>query len=288
VILAPALVVLAIYAVILISAAQGVTQQILIGFGFGLSLAWVLTVLAGARILLLTARATSEGIQTAYPWGGQRALKWVLIDHVDRQLGFVRMHSSDGQQILLLLNGLDNGERLMRLALLRVSPTILSAPLQQELALLGGGVYRTRYTPPTPRVGLSPLWQALAGLMGLSGAGIAAWGSLMHLGALLITGVALGLVGVACLFVLRQTLTLTETDITLERGFGQPITLTWAEIKLIEYSPLQMMMALRGERRIVFIGAFFMAPNRRAHLQRAFDQHLVPHNVPVLQRWFIY
>lgn len=284
---APALVLLAVAATILIANAMGLARLILLGTGSGLALAWLVCATLFGRVLLVTIRTTNEGIEASYPGGGQRLLRWQIIDHVDRQLGFVRMHSSDGHTLLFIESSLTNGQRLLRQTLLRASPTVLSATLQQELALLGGGLFRTTYQPPTPRLVMSPMWLGLAGVTGMAGLILATWGSLMHAGPLLASGVAVGLIGVACLLILRQAITITDTGFTVDRGFGAPATLTWSEIKLIEYVPLEMMQALRGEKRVIFIGAFFMTPSRRDLLRAAFQKHLASQGVPVLQRWFI-
>lgn len=284
---APALVLLAMTAVILIADATGVARLILLGTGSGLALAWLVCATLFGRVLLVTVRTTTEGIEANYPGGGSQLLRWQIIDHVDRQLGFVRMHSSDGHTLMFIEGGLTNGQRLLRQTLLRASPTVLSPTLQQELALLGGGLFKTTYQPPTPRLGLSPVWLGLAGIAGVTGLALAAWGSLMHAGLLLAIGVGVGLVGVFCLLILRQAITITDTGFTVDRGFGAPVTLTWSEIKLIEYVPLEMMQALRGERRVIFIGSFFMTPSRRDLLRTSFQKHLESQGVPVLQRWFI-
>src|SRR5262249_32375509 len=149
-------------AAFLIAAPDREMKRIILGISGGLALGWLALALALARVMLVTVRTTGEGLVARYPWGNSRTLRWQLVDRVDRQLNFLRLHSIDNSRLLVFQSALEGGERLERMILLRVSPTVLSQPLQQELAMMGGGIFTTQPSPQTPRLTLAPIWSFLA------------------------------------------------------------------------------------------------------------------------------
>ena len=285
----PALVFLALIVIILSVGAAGPTATILLGIGAGMALGWITCVFLFARVLLMTIHVSGEGLIASYPWGGKQAIRWQIVDRADRQMGILRLRSSDGISLLILESGLTEGQQLLRQIILRVSSSVLSEPLQRELAILGGNVSAAQAQQPTfPQLGISPVWSLAAGALALGGAALATWGSVQQNLGLLAPGAIVGLVGVFLLLILRQTVILTEAGITITRTLGGPKTMGWSEVQLIEQLPLEMVLALRGEKRVVFLGPFFMTSLRRDLLRNAFHDRLIDQGISVYQRWWIW
>jgi|GEM_PF-2758866 len=285
----PIIILLALLAIRFISGVNAESASILLGIGSGMSIGILLCITVFARILFLTVRVTSNELIAEYPWGEQRVLTWKLIDRVDWQMGLLRIRSSDGKKLLILEGGLAHGEQLLRQIILRVSPNVLSRPLYYELTLLGGNVAENMTSgPPNPQLTIAPRWFVLAGLLAFGGSGLALGGSINHITLLLAVGALLGFVGVLLLLWFRQTITLTVSGITIKRGFGGPQTLSWTQIKLVEMAPLYMMMALRGESRLVFLGPFFLTATRRNLLLNTMESNLRERGISVFQRWWLF
>src|SRR5579883_564316 len=134
----PTVVLLALIALFRISHFTGEMAHVAAAACAALSALWIAESLLVARLVLTTVHVTTDGIETRTPWDGRKLLRWRLIDQVERRRGILRLHSSDGQHVTFVELGLTNSRQLLRHVLLRVSPTVLSAPLQQELAMLGG------------------------------------------------------------------------------------------------------------------------------------------------------
>jgi hypothetical protein len=284
----PALIFLALIVGVLVARLAGQTGQmatVMLGIGIGMALGWIACVLLFARMLLVTIAVAGDSLIASFPWGGKREIRWILIDRADRQLGVLRLRSSDGIGLLILPTGLTDGEQLLRQIILRVSPSVLSAPLQRELAILGGNRFVPAPHTPYPQLGIAPLWFVLAGGIAVGGAALTALGSFRNVPLVLAIGAVVGLVGVVLLLVLRQTIILTDTGLTITRTLRGPRSVAWTEIKLIEQLPLEIMLALRSEQRIVFLGPFFMTAMRRGLLRNALHTYLIDRGVPVYQRW---
>ena len=287
VLVAPALVLLGLLAAAtMLRHHDAMLAEILLGMAGGLVVMWMALLIGLARALLTTVRTTGEGIEVQLPWDERRLLRWKYVDLVERQMGFLRLQSSEGTRLLLLESSLTNGPRLLRQILLRVSPNVLSMPLQQELTMMGGGP-----TDPdaTQLLTVSPLWFALASGIALVGVVLSLWGEFGHLLALLIAGiVVLALCG-GVLFFFRQTITITEHNMLLERGFGRPQSLEWSQVAVIEMMPLQMLMAFRADnQRMVFLGPFFMAGLRADLWRSTVDVYLTSQGIPVFERWRVF
>jgi hypothetical protein len=282
VLVGPSLVLLAVLALARIT---GVMVPWLVAVCAGLGALWLVGCLALASWLLLTVRASSEGLEARTPWDGRRLLRWQLIENVERRNGLLRLRSSDGKRLMFLEIGLTHSRQLLRQILLRVSPTVLSAPLQQDLAMLGG--------PADPNaeyvISVAPVWLLGAGGVGALGVALALWG---HFGGgmpLLIVGVVLAALGAGVLLLLRQTITITETHLTLARGFGKPRTLEWDEIGVVDTMPLDLALGLRsGDHRTIFLGPFFFAPLRAELVRSTIRARVLDRGTPIFQAWRIW
>jgi len=287
ILLVPALFFLALICGIMIAGLRGQTEAVLLGVSSGMAIGWVVCVYLFSRIILMTVTANAEGLTTQYPWGGSQTVRWTLIDRADRQLGLLRIHSSEGKNLLILETGLAQGERLLRQLILSVSPTVLSLPLQRELSILGGDLFAIQSQATFPELTVAPYWLVAAGGLALAGCGLAAWGFASQAAWLLIVGALIGIIGALTLLLFRQRIILTEVGITITRGLGGPRTMTWFEMVLIEQLPLELAMGLRGAHRIVFLGPFFMSSMRRDLLRNALRTHLIDRGIPIYISWWI-
>jgi hypothetical protein len=288
--LVPAALVLVTIIVVQVAALSGTERSIAAGIAGGMTLGWLAMVAISLPRLLMTIHVTSETIEIVWPWGASQKMIWRLIDRVEMPLGNLSLHSSDGKSLLVITGTLTDGSRLTRLTLLRVSPTILSPTLQQELALLGGGIYASRAPIAIPPITIAPVWPALATVVALAGTALAVAGTLAHDGAWLAIGVPVGLLGVGVVLFLRQTIILSEDGITVVRGLGKPRMMRWQEAMLIERAPLDSVLALRDRRgrRVVMLGPFYLIGLRRDLLRDAFSRHLLSQGVNMLDRWWVW
>ncbi len=257
--------------------------MILLGVTGALVVMWVILVIGLARVLLTTVRASSEGIEAQAPWDERRLLRWKYVDLVERRMGFLRLQTSEGTSLVLLESGLTDGQRLLRQILLRVSPTILSNALVQELAMMGGA-------PADPDaeqlLTIAPVWFAATSGVALVGIALSLWGEFAHILGLLIAGIVILAICVVALVIFRQTITITERSVTLAHGFGHPVTVAWEAIAVIETMPLEMMLAFRADnRRLVFLGPFFMAPLRADLWRSTVEVFVTARGIPVYERW---
>jgi hypothetical protein len=284
VILIPAICLLGVIAVTRMLHLRGDSLYITLGVAIGIVGGWLLLILTFARILLMTVCSTSEQISIRTPWGRTRTLQWSLIEYADWRWGFLRLQSSDGQRVVILANGLSNGEQLIRHAVLRVSPNVLSAPLQRELDFLNG---TASVAVAIPEIPIAAAWMIAAGILAVGGAGLAAWASITRLTPVMAIGVITGFIGVIGLLLFRQTLSMTPNEITIQRT-GGIITLKWSDVILIERTQLGLVLALRtAQRRVRFLGPFFMSPHRRSFLMHVFAERQRIQGTTTFNRWWI-
>lgn len=259
---------------------------ILIALAGALVVMWIVLVIGLARVLLTTVRASSEGIEAQAPWDERRLLRWKYVDLVERRLGFLRLQTSDGTSLVLLENGLTDGQRLLRQILLRVSPTVLSNALVQELAMMGGA-------PVDPDaeqlLTISPVWFAVTSGVALAGIALSLWGEFVHILGLLIAGIVILGFCVVALVIFRQTITITERSMTLAHGFGRPQTVAWTDIAVIETMPLEMALTFGTNKgRLLFLGPFFMAPLRADLWRSTVEVFVTSRGIPVYERWRVF
>ncbi|MBA3826316.1 MAG: hypothetical protein H0X24_20755 [Ktedonobacterales bacterium] len=281
---APTLVALGLIFVVLVLHASPATEQELLAIGGGALLIWLIVVVLAGRILFSTVQASLDGIEVHTVRGERILLRWKLIEDISRRFGLLRLRSSDGKDVILLESGLTNGQQLLRQILLRVSPTVLNPTLQEELKVLGG----TLLDPvATHTLAIAPVWPGVGGLFVLGGVGLLAWGAVAAGPSMLILGSVLVVLGAAAVALSRQRLLVNSQEITLLAPLGQPHTLLWAEITLIETLPLGLMMRLRGagDLSMTFLGPFFLPPLRAEHLRAEFDAQLDQRGVMTYRRW---
>lgn len=281
----PMLLLLAALALAGISGVGSLFARVVLAVGGGLAALWLVAALGLARILLTTVRASSEGIEARTPWDSRRLLRWALIDRVERRFGILRLHSSDGQQLIFIEIGLTQSRQLLRQILLRVSPAVLSSALKEALALLGGPADpNAEYT-----VAVAPIWIAGASATLAGGIALAVWGHFAGGMPLFITGIGLAALSAGMLVLFRQTVAITETGMALARGFGKPTTLAWDDVGVMDKVPLDFALALRsGERRLIILGPFFFAPLRAEIFRSTISVHVLDRGVPVYEAWRIW
>jgi hypothetical protein len=260
------------------------TAQLVLGIGGGVLLVWLAAMTLAGRVLFSRVQASIDGIEVHTVRGERILLRWRLIEDVSRRFGLLRLRSSDGKDVTLLEIGLTNGQQLLRQILLRVSPTVLNPTLQEELKVLGG----TLMDPvATQTLAIAPVWPVLGTMLALGGIGLGVWGLLSLNISLIVLGAVLVVIAVVMLVLSRQRLLVNSQEITLLAPFGQPSTLLWSEISLIETLPLGLRMRLRGggDLSMTFIGPFFLAPLRAEYLRTEFEAQLEQRGVMTYHRW---
>lgn len=283
----PAFILLGLMLAGIIAGMHGEVAQTLFITAGGLGLCWALAFVMLQHFTLLRVRTQGDRLVVSFALGGERRMQWSLIDRVERRFGLLRVHASNGVSLSFYAGGLEDGQKLARQVVLRVSPGVLSAPLQRELALMGGATFAAN---PDEELSLNiaPQWLIAAGVVALAGTGLATWGSLTHIIWLFILGVVIGLFGAFLLLSLRQRIVLQSGGLTIIRGLGGRRSLKWDEISLIKALPLEMRLALRGKQRYTCIGPFFMSPLHRDRLRDALQSNVLARGGQLLVNWWLF
>lgn len=283
----PATVVLGVFAAALILGAGALIAQALLATVGAVVALWLVALLVLAPLFLLKIQAQGDGLVVMLPFGGQRRLRWSLIDRVERRFGLLWIHASDGGSVRFFAGGLEDGSRLLRQTVLRVAPSVLSDGLRSELAAMGGASLADEAQPTRPFV-IAPIWFGLASIGALVGCMLAVAGTFMHHPWLLALGVVAGLFGADALLLCRQQVLIDSESITVISWNGRARAMLWTEIRFIEQVPPELRLALRGvNRRITLIGPFFMTALDRDRLRDLFHERLLSHGVPIFDRMWV-
>jgi hypothetical protein len=255
--------------------------------------------LPGLPVLWMTmqsVRTSSSGIAAGRPWRTWDDIPWSLIERVEQRGALLRITGSNGRRLRVAPVLLRDGGRLKRQILLRLPAHVLAGALAQEaqqilvagiFAMPEGGLSGTLHARP------QRVWRA-----GLTAGALAALAG----GALALIKLPLGLaiplaaVAVVVGGVALRALSWTTQDVMLnEKGISVIWRLTrrsqemqWAQVELVEHSPREALLRLRGTQRILCAGPALM-PTAQRDLMRAFlHEYCGNRGVPMVRRrWLI-
>jgi hypothetical protein len=258
-------------------------------------LAW-LCLLPATWLIMISVRTSSVGIAAARPWRKWSEIPWPLIERAEHRPLTIRLRASNGHRITAIPAILQDGRRLRREILMRLPMHVLDMHLQGEARdLLGESII------PTADGGLSgslraqprAMWRWAAGL-GI--VGVAAIGSLAAitlpspLGPAIAAVCALGVVaGCVALAWLGQEVVLSQEGISvvgpMRRRMGG---LAWHEVQLIEHTPHERVLRLRGERRLRCPGPTMLLPAERDLMRAFLHEYCIGRGVPVIERRWLW
>ena len=230
-------------------------------------------------------RTSTLGIAMGRPWQTWNEVPWASIERVEQVGPRLRITASDDRQLTIWPALLRDAGRLERELLLRLPPQVLAGKFAARGQFILGGIAGTAHVQAQPR------WRGMSAAACLLGPLIVLAGlvALPHAGALSVA-LAAGLVELAALTLLLtifQRVTLDETGIRvsglLHRGAR---SMRWRDVELIEQSPQERMLRLRGAKKLVCLGPGILPPKEgeimRAYLQRYCRSRDVP---MVDRRW---
>lgn len=260
-----------------------------------LLLLWI-PVLPTTWLIMTSVRTTPVGIAISRPWRQWREIPWDLIERAERTGRRIVVHASDGRQIGFSLLTLRDGTRLHREILMRLPMHVLDARLRGDARdVLGEPVV------PRPDGGLSgglqasprPVWR-WAALAAVAASALVAVVAALLLPPLFGIPVAvLGLIGVAAGVVtftwFRQELVISETGIAVIGALTRKMReIAWSEIQLIEYTPRERVLRLRGDRRLRCPGPTVLLPSERDVMRAFLHEYCIGRGVPVVERRWLW
>lgn len=260
-----------------------------------LLLLWI-PVLPTTWFILISVRTSPVGIAVARPWRQWEQIPWDLIERAERHGPRIVLKASDGRKAHFSLLTLRDGTRLHREILMRLPMHVLDVRLRSDARdVLGEPVV------PRPEGGLagelraSPraVWQWAAG-------GAVVLPTLVVVVAVLflpplasIPMAVLGLLilvgGLAAFIWFRQELIISEDGIAVLGGLTRTARqIAWSEIQLIEHTPRERMLRLRGDRRLRCPGPTLLLPAERDVMRAFLHEYCVGRGVPVVERRWLW
>lgn len=249
-----------------------------------------------ALLTLKSVRTTATGVAVGRPFQRWMEVPWTRIERVEKQRSTMRIFSTDGMVLRFQPPLLREGLRLERQLLLRLPTSVLSGTLREQAQnLVMGDIFAM------PEGGLSGMLRARPRAIHLLGAGAAAVLG-VALAALAITHLPLGVgipVGVVCglggLGALGVALWLVqEVRVDAEGVFVRyPLVrvserMTWADVQLIERDPREVMLRLRGSRKLRCLGPNLLRRTQRDVMRAFLHEYCVGRGVPVVQRFWMW
>jgi hypothetical protein len=208
-------------------------------------------------LLMKTVRVTAFGIATGRIWAEWKEITWGEISRVESRGGRLLILGADGPALSFVPRLLQNNGELRRYLSVRVGPQALVRPLVQpnEADLERPAIMRPRGVTATQmraRPAVSLRLSALGVFALAAGAGALALLELRapwSYAAVAVCGLV-ALVALLALAWLSQAVSLTEEGISVSGvpfGSGE---LPWREVELVEVSPNERMLRLRGARKL--------------------------------------
>lgn len=245
---------------------------------------------------LVTVRTTSGAIGVKRPRRAWVALAWDEVERATRRGPILTLQGPNATRVRFAPIALRDGARLYRLVLMRLPAMSLDARLREDArALLG------EQAIPRPDGGLTGLvsarprarWRFIAAGLGLTSAVSLALAAVLPpkpVG-LPIAVLAAGVVGIsarAYIWLLRRV-TVTDRGIAVMPALARRSReIAWSEIQLVEHTPGERLIRLRGETRLLCPGPNLLPAASRDGMRAFLHAYCVSQGVPVAQRpWLI-
>jgi len=221
---------------------------------------------------------------------------WALIERAEQRSLRLVLAASDGRRITFAPLLLRDGARLRRELLVRLPTQVLDTRLRSAARdllgaplLLGpeGGLTVALHARPRPA------WRWAALLTVLVGAAAGIVGALALPTPLATMSAGAGLIvlsaGGSALWWLAHTVSMSDAGVRVTRAMGGAShEIVWSAIQLIEHTPHERVVRLRGERHFTCAGPRLMRPADRELMQAYLQTYCIQRGVPVLERrWVI-
>ncbi len=252
-----------------------------------ISLAW---------LSVVSVRTSSAGIATTRPWRSWAELPWELIERAKSDGIRITLISSEGQRITFVPYILREGARLRREVLVRLPAQVLDDRLLGEArALLADQVV------PKPDGGLSGSIDArprsALRILAIAVACVAvAAGTTAVLLRHDLLGMSIAVLAFAVFgamlgayFWLMQRIEVSDAGIHVTHVLARHSqVMAWSEVHLLEHTPAERIIRLRGDVRLRCAGPALLRRTERDVMRAFLNAYCIERGVPVVQRlWLI-
>lgn len=246
-------------------------------------------------LAMQSVRTNAVGVAAGRPWSSWVEIPWTFIERVEQFGPLITITGSNARRITFAPMLLSDGQRLKRSLLLRLPSQVLIGKLSrdQQRVLRSGffmpdaGLSGTLHTHPHRR------WRILFGGVALVLAGLAVLVTMTLPLALSIPLALLCVVGMLAASMamgwLLQELLVNEKGMSLSSPITrQSYDMSWSEVDIIEHSPYQFMLRLRGARRMLCAGPPLLPAGDRDIMQAFLREYCLNNGVPFVARgWFM-
>lgn len=255
--------------------------------------------LPGLPIVWLTmqsARTSSEGLAVGRPWQTWNSIPWSLVERVEQRGPAIRITGSNGRRLTVVPMLLRDGGRLKRQLLLRLPVHVLVGALAQEAQrLLATGMYAMSDggLSGTLRARPQRIWRGIP----VAGAIVALGGAVLILLKLpLGPGIPLALLALVVAGAAIRIFAWTTQEVMMnEKGISVVWQLTrrsremqWAQVDLVERSPREVLLRLRGTQQLLCAGPKLMSATQRDLMRAFLHEYCVNRGVPIMRRdWML-
>jgi len=240
-------------------------------------------------------RTDSTGLAVGRPWQRWEEVRWEDIERVEARGPLLRVVGAQGQRLTFSTALLRDGDRLRRQLLLRLPAHVLAGRLSHEAQQL---VVTDIYS--TPEGGYAGTlvtktrlpWRivlALLAVAALAGA-VAAASNGPTTGGVGVA-VACALIAVAAAWALawasRTVLIDAEGIAVVAPLVRRKRILKWSEVELVEHTPHERVLRLRGDRRLVCAGPGLLTPAQATLMRGLLYEYCAKRSVPILRRFWV-
>lgn len=246
-------------------------------------------------LAMQSVRTNTVGVAAGRPWRSWVEIPWTLIERVEQFGPLLTITGSNAKRLTFAPMLLRDGQRLKRLLLLRLTSQVLTGKLsrEQQRVLVSGffmpdaGLSGTLHTHPQGR------WRTLLGCVALILAGLALLVTVTLPLALSIPLALICVVGAVVVSIaagwLFQELLVNEKGMSVSSPITrQSYDMSWSEVEIIEHSPYQLVLRLRGARRMLCAGPPLLPASDRDIMQAFLREYCLNNGVPFVARgWFM-
>jgi len=259
-----------------------------------LLLAW-LPILLLIWSLMKTVRLSTAGVAIGRPGSAWIEMPWEYIERVERRGPFIRLTDTRRHVASFAPALVVDGLRLRRQLLLRLPPQTLDGALRQEAQSLITGDITDMTTGGLTEVRARPRrrW-ATIGIVGFVALAALAGAALHFLPLVAAIPIAILLLtpGLALLvgaFWLRQQVVVSEQGVSV-RGWlaRKERAMRWDEVELIELTPGEIVIRLRGERRLLCPGPNLFSPTERNRIRAFIHAYCLDRGTPIVPRFWLF